>query len=122
MALFYVIYFKREFRLRGLPELTKEEIQDLNENSTISNTTIPEMLERLKNSTLKYQTKVTHGDSYLHIKPKTAFSNWGDPIRIERLEEENHFSIKAKRRILSPDVQYFINALNIKELKEMLDA
>ena len=121
MALFYFFYYKRELKNRGYPELTEKQIQDLNENSTISNTTIPEMLERLKNSTLKYQTKITHGDSYLHIKPKNAFSNWGDSIIIEKLEGENHFSIKAKRRILSPDVHYFINALNIKELKEMLD-
>ncbi len=122
MAIFYFLYYKRELKHRGLPELTEKEIQDLSENTTISNVTIPEMLERFKNSTLKYQTKVTHLDSYLHIKAKTAFSNWGDPIIIEKLGRTNHFSIKAKRKILSPDVHYFINALNIKALKEMLEA
>ncbi len=122
MSVFLFILLKRELKKRGINTISEKEIYNLNENTSVQISSIDDVIQRIENSNLKIEITEKIIEDRIILSPVSMNSDWGDPIHLIKTEIPNVYKLKAKRKILSPEICYFKNALNIKEIKEILTA
>jgi hypothetical protein len=120
MAIFNAIYLKYELNERGYKQITEEEAEALLNNTFVGRIDKGEVERRISRSHLRFDTKLKLVEEGYVIKRKHLLSNWGDPIYLVKEEGGERYRLKAKRGVFSPDVQYYINALNIRKIRDLL--
>ena len=120
MAIFNAIYLKYKLKERGIKQITEEEAEDLLNNTFLNKVDKAEIERRIGQSSLRFDTRLKAVEEGYVIQRKNLFSNWGDPIYLLQEEDGERLRLKAKRGVLSPDVQYYINAMNIRRIKDLL--
>ena len=119
MALFLGLYLRYQLRKRSMEKITDEEVELLLSNTIIEALSLEEIRERLQSSELKHELSVQETKDGFQFKSRNMVMSWGDPIYLIR-EEANQYRFKAKRGVFSPDLSYYLNALNIRMIKDLL--
>ena len=120
MAIILNYQLKSELNKRGINNISNAEIEELTENATVQIEDVAKAIEHITSDGLKYKVKVDHSNGRIIVSPLSKYSEWRDPIHLIQTDKQGEYSMKAKRRFLSPDLYYYLNAFNIKEIKALL--
>jgi len=120
MGAFVVIQLKYAIRKRGVSSINESQILDLTDNSFVNIPDIPQAVNLLSESDLGNKFSIEEHEAGLTIKPRSRYSSCGDPIHVFPAQKPGLYQIKPRRRWLSPDLFFYLNALNVKQVKGIL--
>lgn len=120
ISLLFMYQLKKELKRKGIDQISEAEILDIHKNTFVPKLTFKEVEERIDSSKLKYISKLKESEGKMCIAPMSEYSEWGDPIILESSDGEDKFKLVAKSGWFSPDLYFYKNAINMREIKEIL--
>jgi hypothetical protein len=123
MALFLTYLHKRELRKRGILEFTDENLNVNQQTEIISDLSINDLIDKLKNDSNFKKMNVEKTDNGFILKSGIKLTSWGEKIEITESKNENDkriLIISSKPRLITTVVDYGQNKENIDKINKLI--